>query len=141
LDTKATTKIENPNGKDLIDCVLEKRGISLGELAETIGYAERTLRGVRYGEVPMSEKFHVWLQKMLADPKMEPSETSHAMPPPHTMQTTRLREDPALPAAKLSPKEYTDAVALIGTLFHTNPEAFRAALTILRQLEDPKKNR
>lgn len=93
--------MEPNDGKELIDKVLEKEHLDLGGLARRIGYSERTLRGVRYGEVPLSAKLQNWLQEMLQDSKNEES---------HGQVQNRVRESvPVYRPLSMQPQTPTDA--------------------------------
>lgn len=60
--------MEKSFGAAVIDAALNRHGCTIEELSDRIGYAVRTLRGVRSGEVPLSPKLERQLTKLETRP-------------------------------------------------------------------------
>lgn len=70
------------SGREIIDSAMHSLGLDkeastveqrLDRLGELIGYASRTLRGIYYGEVPVSKKFQKWITKYVDEAAAAPT--------------------------------------------------------------------
>lgn len=124
-------------GKELIDSAMEATGLTLPELASRIAYKERTLKGVRWGEIPMSAKLQGWLQKVISDAtKMELPRTTEDSPVFHRqVSMTQHHVDPHRHRSTNPQDTYVICIEILGKLLKNDPRGLSLARKMLESIE------
>lgn len=126
-----------------VHAVRTARGWTQGQLAEHIRYGRHYVSLVERGQAKNPRPRFVEAIELLEREAAATSSSGESnifvarepqLSPPHFFQEARTKDDAPTFGSGCGAEEYTEAVELLGKLFHTKPAIFKSALMMLRGL-------